>query len=116
MTAAKHHITIDQGATFRLQLTYKIDGTAVDLSNYTARMQIRQEYDSESPSVSLTTAAGGGITLGGAAGTIDIEITNTQTAALPAGQLVYDLELVAPNGDVTRLIGGNANVRPEATR
>ena len=116
MTAAKHNLTIDQGATFRITLTYKIDSTPVNLTGYAARMQVRERYDSETTAVSLTSAPGGGLTLGGSAGTIAIEITDVQSAAMPAGRLVYDLELVAPNGDVTRLVEGTMTVTPEVTR
>jgi hypothetical protein len=56
------------------------------------------------------------LTLGGAAGTIVITLTATQTAALTAGNYVYDLELVSGAGVVTRLVQGNVTVTAEITR
>jgi len=57
-------ITINQGATFELTITWKDSaGTAINLTGYTARMQVRETYSSATSIVSLTNAAG--ITLGG---------------------------------------------------
>ena len=56
------------------------------------------------------------ISLGGAAGTITLTISATDTAALSAPQNgVYDLELVS-GSTVTRLVQGTFLVTPEATR
>lgn len=109
-------ITINQGATFELTITYKDSaGTAINLTGYTARMQVRETYSSSSTVVSLTN--GSGITLGGAAGTIAILISAATTAALTAPfSGVYDLEIVSGGGVVTRLLQGAATVSPEVTR
>lgn len=109
-------ITINQGATFELTITWKDSaGTAINLSGYTARMQVRETYSSTTPIVSLTNGAG--ITLGGAAGTIAIVISATTTAALAAPfSGVYDLEIVSAGGVVTRLVQGTATVSAEVTR
>lgn len=80
-------------------------------------MQVRETFDSTSTLVSLT--SGTGITLGGTAGTILLEMSATQTAALdatPSGQYVYDLELVSSVGYVTRLVQGNFTISLEVTR
>lgn len=109
-------ITINQGATFELTVTWKDStGAAINLTGYSARMQVRETYSSSSTIVSLTN--GSGITLGGAAGTIAILISATTTAALTAPfSGVYDLELVSAGGVVTRLLQGAATVTPEVTR
>ena len=109
-------LTINQGATFELTVTWKDSaGTAINLTGYSARMQVRETYSSSTSIVSLT--SGAGITLGGAAGTIAIVISATTTAALTAPfSGVYDLELVSAGGVVTRLLQGAATVTPEVTR
>lgn len=106
-----------QGATFDYSLTWQTGGTAVNLTNYSARMQVRETFDAGTAVVSLT--SGAGITLGGTAGTILLEMSATTTAALdgtPNKQYVYDLELVSGAGYVTRLVEGNFLVYPEVTR
>ena len=105
-----------QGASFDYTLTWQTGGTPVNLSGYSARMQVRDGFDGGSAIVNLT--SGTGITLGGTAGTIVVALTPTQTAAIdatPSGQYVYDLELVS-GSTVTRLVEGLFTVSPEVTR
>lgn len=111
---AAHDITCYQGATFDYSLTYKTNGTAVNLTGYTARMQVRETYDSTGTVFSLT--SGSGITLGGTAGTIELNISAADTAGAAHGQYAYDLELVSAGTTVTRLMEGYFFINPEVTR
>jgi len=115
MAAGTLDLSIEQGATYNLVLTWKVDGTAVNLTNYTARLQARVDVEDTETVLSMTTA-GGGITLGGAAGTITLDRTAAQTAAIAAGTYIYDLEMVAGSGTVTRLVQGELVVSAEVTR
>lgn len=115
MAAGLYDITIEQGATFQMNLTWKDStGAAVNITGYTARMQVRENYEAEDTLVSLT-STGGDIVLGGALGTIAITIAASATQTLQLEEAVYDLELV--NGaTVTRLIQGKAIISREVTR
>jgi hypothetical protein len=115
MTAGTYNIIIEQGATFARTLTWQADSANVNLTGYTARMMIRSTIDDSSTIVSLTTE-NGGITLGGAAGTIALLISATATAALTAGTAVYDLELISASSVVTRLLQGSVTIAREVTR
>lgn len=115
MAAGALDFTIEQGATFNLLLTWEINNVAVNITGYTARLQARVDVEDTEVILSLTTA-NGGITLGGAAGTISLNQTATQTASLAAGGYVYDLELISGASVVTRLVQGELNVSPEVTR
>lgn len=111
MSAARHDFVVEQGTTWRRVLEYKnADGTVFVLTGWTASMQIRQRHTSAAPLLALTP------TVVGAAGTVTMLITSAQTSALPTGRIVYDLELVAPSGEVTRLIEGSMLVDAEVTR
>jgi hypothetical protein len=77
-------------------------------------MQVRRTIDSATPIVSLTTA-NGGITLGGADGTIEIIISAANTALLTSSG-VYDLEIVSDAGVVSRVLQGEWRLSPEVTR
>lgn len=112
--AGSYNFTIEQGATFNLLMTWRIDNVPVNLTGYTARLQARIDVDETDTILSLTTGAG--ITLGGAAGTISLDQTATQTAVLPKGEYVYDLELQTSGGIVTRLLQGELNISAEVTR
>ena len=116
-TNNRYKLDIQQGATLSLTATWTDStGTAVNLTGYTARMQVRAAYDATTTILSLTSGAGD-ITLGGSAGTIAITASATVTAALTAPWTgVYDLELVSGGGVVTRLLEGPATVSPEVTR
>lgn len=116
MTAGLYNITIEQGATFRLSLVWKDGaGSPVNLTGYTARMQVRRSYPDTSTQLNLTTE-NGGITLGGAAGTIEVVGDATKTDDIAAAKGVYDLELVSASGVVTRLVEGKVTIKPEVTR
>lgn len=103
-----------QGADFDYQLTWSVSGSAVNVTGYSARMQVRDAADSTA--VSLSLVSGTGITLGGTAGTIALSAVATATSAISAGQYVYDLEMVSGAGYVTRLVEGTFTVYAEVTR
>ena len=113
ITPGRYNITAYQGATYDLSLSWSIGGTAVNLTNYTAAMQVRTSYDSTTPVLSLTN--GSGITLGGTSGTIDISVSATTMGAIVAGQYLYDLELNSGSA-VTRLVQGNFSIEAQVTR
>jgi hypothetical protein len=113
--AGTYNIVCDQGSTLSRTLTWKPDGTTpADLTNYSARMQVRPTVDSDTVTLSLT--SGSGITLGGTAGTIALSVAAATTAALGAGVYCYDLEVVSASTVVSRLVQGSFTVRPEVTR
>jgi hypothetical protein len=110
---ATYNITAYQGATYDLSLTWAIGGTAVNLTSYTAAMQVRENASSTSTILSLTN--GSGITLGGTAGTIAVAVSaSTMGSAIP-GNYVYDLELNS-GSQVTRLIQGGFAIQAEVTK
>lgn len=115
--ADSHNIQIDQGSVFDLDLTYEDDnGDPVDLTGYSARMQVRPNHASDTKLLDLT--SGEEITLGGEDGTISVHVTATVTATLSAGQARYDLEVVpeADNDQAIRLVEGSVTITPEVTR
>ena len=114
MTPGLVHFVCPQGTTFKRTLTYTLDNIPIDLSGYSARLQVREAYYSTEPLISLET--GDGITISGSAGIINIQINSTDTSAMIAGTHVYDLEIQSPSGDIDRLIEGNFTVTPEVTR
>jgi|TARA_B110000259_G_scaffold50824_1_gene59902 hypothetical protein len=110
---ATYNIEAYQGATYKLNMTYKVDNAVVDLTNYTSAMQVRETP--KSTSVILDLQTGAEIVLGGALGTIAVTVPAVDMAAVVAGNYQYDLELNS-GGEVTRLIRGKFTVIPEITR
>jgi len=110
------NLTIYQGATWTQAVTWRSGATraVVDVSGYSARMQLRTSATAASSAIELTTA-NGRITLGGVNGRISLLLSATETAALAAGEYVYDLELFAGTV-VTRVLQGTVTVVAEVTR
>jgi hypothetical protein len=117
----EYNLVITRGETYVRPFLWQTGTPAapVDLTSYTARMQIRPAWlvPGETPAaalISLTDTSG--IALGGAAGTVTVTITDVLTSALTIDDGVYDLELIAPvSGKVTKFLRGTVTVLPEAT-
>jgi hypothetical protein len=108
-----YNITCPQGATWDKTFTVTIGGTALNLTGYTAAMQVRDSAGAATALISLTSSSG--ITLGGTAGSVGVTIASTATAALSAGSYSYDLELNS-GSTITRLLEGAFNVTGNVTR
>lgn len=124
MTAATYHFEvntngspyIEQGADFLVPLVFKDSaGAAIDVTGYTARMHIRASRDDAATLLELTNA-NGRLVIGGANGTVTIKLTALETAAFTWTKGVYDLELVRPDGFVTRALEGRVSISKEVTR
>ena len=116
MPAAKLKLKIEQGATFRQSLNWSANGAPVNLTGYTARMQMRNPIESPTIIYELTTENGGITFPDVLAGKIELFISATDTSAFKFDSCVYDLEMIAPNTDVIRLIEGEITLSKEVTR
>jgi len=102
--AATFNITIDQGADFSGRFT-----TGADLTGYTGAALIKDTYGG-------TTLGTFTVTTNGTAGTVDLFMDSVATAAIPAGQYVYDVRIAnATTGDEQRIAQGAATVSPRVT-
>ena len=118
MAAIKRKLEIDKGATFRFKAVWKVGATKetvqpVDLTGYTAKMQVREDIGT--PILLELTTENGGITLGGVLGSIELYVSATESSSFIWSEGVYQLELTAPNGDVSRKLAGRVVVTPEIT-
>lgn len=121
----KYNLTMWQGSTFGLTITVKnANNTVQNITNYSARMQIRPSYDSGTVTESLT-SSNGEITIEGASGNVILQLAATRTANIsvdmtngkpPRSTYVYDLELIDTNSAVSKLIYGDVVVYGEVTR
>jgi hypothetical protein len=124
MVATVVNLVVEQGATFRNKVVWQecVTNAPIDLTNYTARMMFRASPASAIVIVSLTDVANthGQILIpatGGVLGDGSLELyINDSTTDTMSGGGAYDLELVAPNGDVTRLMQGKFTVSPQVTK
>ena len=115
--AGLYNIIADQGATFSRTITWTDSArNAINVTGYTARMQVRATLESAQTVLELTTG-NSKISLGGILGTVTLTVSAADMANVSADKYVYDLELIAPTtGVVNRLVQGNFVVRGEVTR
>lgn len=114
LTPAEYEIVCYQGATLDKTFTATQDGTAVNWTGYTAKLQVRRYPDSDVV-LELSTNTGGGITTLTNNGKVIILATATQTSAINAGNYVYDLELTS-GSYVVRLVQGAFSVQAQVTQ
>jgi hypothetical protein len=114
--AATYNAVIDQGADWFVNFTYQDStGTPINLTGYTAAMQLRAPTDSLIASLSLSSPSNG-ITITPLTGLVAVRATAAQTGALIDGIYEYDLELTSGSGIVTRLVQGQLTLSPQVTR
>lgn len=115
--AVTYNTVIDQGADWFINFTYKQpNGTPVNITNYTAALQVRTSPLART--AVLTLENGSGITITGSSGLLEVHATAAQTADITNGRYSYDLEITSPGPSytVTRLVQGTIEVSPQTTR
>lgn len=116
MTAGIYNFTLEQGATFTREIVYRDSNNAlINLTGYSARMQIRPYKDSGDILVNATTA-NGKLSVSGASGKITIVLSPTDTNTISFDEGVYDLEIEDADGAVTRLLEGRVTFSKQVTR
>lgn len=118
MAAGEAELTVDQGTTWNVKLTYKQStGTPFDLSGYNVRMDIRYAQTKEADALHQL---GGGhnthiyIADDPTTGVIQIDVPFSTTKTWLPGKYYYDVELYN-NNTVDRVIYGALTVTPEVT-
>jgi hypothetical protein len=121
MIAGTYNIYCEEGTTFTRVLTILVPDevdpeitTPYDLSNHTARMQVRRTITTQDAMVELTTE-NGGLTIDDGNGSITIQMSDQVTASLTSSG-VYDLEIIDDSGNVSRVVQGTFTLSPEVTR
>jgi len=131
MAAGLYNFIIEQGTTVDLRVDYKdSNGVPFDLTNFSARMQIRNAPKGSIVYARLTSAmtnCGTGLdltpTVGNktypkSSGSIGISISAASSSAFSFDQAYYDLEIVSGSGAcevVTRLLQGKVKLSKEVT-
>ena len=90
--------------------------TPVDLTGYTAQMQIRESIDSTTVIHEMTSATNGGIDINLTDSTVSLIIPANTTRNFSFDTAVYSLELTNNTGTVIPFIAGNMTLIREVTR
>jgi hypothetical protein len=115
ITPGNRNLMIFQGAMYSKTFTWtNDDDSPVDLTGYTAWLQVRPHSGSETVFLEMSTDDDT-ITLGDEAGTITLELDAEATSELDFTWGHYDLLLTSPEG-ATRLIQASCRLSPAITR
>jgi hypothetical protein len=127
MAAGIYNLTIEQGTTtdFLIQYTDS-DNVPVNLTDYSAAMQIRSNYADNNPTTYLTLSSslntdGTGLNLeSGSQGYIRVFIAACTSSLLNFNSARYDLEIYSGSIDscpiTTRILEGTVSLSKETTR
>ena len=109
--ASKVNIVMDQGATFNTTYTFfDQSNSAIDFTTYTAASQMRKSYQS-STAYAFTASV-----YDASNGKIRLQLTDTASAAIPAGRWLYDVEITSSGGTKTRVVEGIVTVNAQITQ
>lgn len=125
MAAGKYSFVLEQGSTFQRELTYQdSNGTPIDLTSYTARMQFRPAPGSSTLYLTLSSSLmpdSTGLNMNGlsglnpgTSGTIGIVISAATSSLLTFDEAVYDLEIYS-GSYASRIIEGKVKLSKEVT-
>ena len=115
MQVHRENITVPQGTTYRQKLYYVFpNGDPIPLHDFTACMQIREYVDAAE--VLYQSEYGGDIVIEAEAGAIYLRIPSNKTEQWDWLRGVYDIELISPTGQTTRIMEGRVRVTANVTR
>lgn len=105
------NLYVDAGSTYSNIITVTAsNGQALNLSGYSVASQMRKSYQS-STAYSFTASV-----YDAASGKIRLQLTDEQSAAIPAGRWLYDVEIESSVGAKTRVVEGIVTVNPQITQ
>ena len=105
------NLYVDAGATYSNIITVTAsNGQALILAGYTVASQMRKSYSS-STAYAFTASV-----YDATAGKIRLQLTDVQSAAIPAGRWLYDVEITSAGGTKTRVIEGIVTLNPQITQ
>jgi hypothetical protein len=105
------NLYVDAGTDYSTIITVAAtNGQPLNLTGYSVASQIRKSYNSSTNYSFLASI------YDAAQGKVRLQLTNTQSSAIPAGRWLYDVEITSPSGTRTRVVEGILTVTPEITR
>lgn len=113
-SATASNFTVTNSAT-GVYISGGIAYAPVNLTSYTAELQIRSLPSSPDAVLTLNTS-NGGIAITALTGTIACHATAAQTTLIDEGTYYYDIEITSLGGIVTRVAQGQVIVSAEVTR
>ena len=109
--ATVSNLFVDAGASYSNIITVAAtNGQPLNLTGYNVASQMRKSYQS-STAYNFTASV-----YDAATGKVRLQLTPTQSEAIPAGRWLYDVEITSPSGSKTRVVEGIVTVNPQITQ
>ena len=99
----RYNLSVYKGTTFTLSPVWKVNNVAVDITGYTADLQVR---DVSNNLITEMSTSNGRAVISGALGQVTVTLTATQTNALTAGNYTYALNLTDTASNVYQILNG----------
>ncbi len=110
----RHALEIGSDFDWTFRRITKSTGLPIDITSFTAQMQIRPAAGDATLIIELSTT-NSRITVNGAAGEFVLHVDAADTESLTAGDYVYDFEYTAPGGAKKRLTEGKFSITEQVT-
>lgn len=114
--APRYDWTINQGETSPLVYT-RTETSSGDAENFNSTATFRMQVKDKAGGTAVFTSTSSNFSHTGSSNAVTIKLSAAETAAIPSGRYVYDIESVnepAAN-EVTRILEGSFFVRAEVT-
>lgn len=109
--ASISNLFVDAGSNYSNIITVRAtNGLPLDLTSYTVKSQMRKSYTS-STYHNFTATIYNAVN-----GQVKLELTATQSEAIPPGRWLYDVEITSASGTKTRVVEGIVTVTPQITQ
>ena len=112
--AAQKNFEVDQGSTFTFEIQYlDEDGDPIQLHYHTAKMHVRDTQGGKKLAFTLT--QNDGITISPTEGKLSIAVAAERTNKLFYPKSAYDIVLIDPSVNKTRLLEGYLTLNRSVT-
>lgn len=105
---------IPQGADVTFEISYKPNNVVLDLSTYSAKLQVRKSYST--PILLELNSIDGSIVLVSSEPNITLHFFKEKTESISVTEgMIYDLEITSATGLVSRVIEGSFSLSKQVT-
>jgi hypothetical protein len=109
--ASINNLYVDAGSTYSNIITVTAsNGQPLNLTGYTVASQMRKSYQSSTAYAFVSNIQSA------ANGQIRLQLTDEQSALIPGGRWLYDVEITSSSGVTTRVVEGIVTVTPQITQ
>jgi hypothetical protein len=113
---ANQILRIPQNGIWQVTFSVLLNNQAVDITGWTAEMQIRPTKPSSTILAAYSTTSGQYMTIDGPSGNVQLDVPATQTLGYTFGRAVYDTYAIDTSGRRFRLSEGSVIVDETVTR